>query len=195
MKHPRTLKRACVSGADGIVDSTRAPKSAASTAPRAASQARWREGVTTRQCGAADYPPLTVRAETDGWSWRSWLENDIHREHRDYLAPHGGQRAETLDSDHHRIQPDASRASRGASTCSRSSAVPAVRSDALAATHPATPFAQHEHLARLTRISPPAPLARTSPYAGPKMGPRHRPLERLSSRVDSHTVALVVRAG
>jgi hypothetical protein len=34
-----------------------------------------------------------------------WLENDIHREHQDYLSRHGGQRAETPNSDHHRIQP------------------------------------------------------------------------------------------
>jgi hypothetical protein len=32
-----------------------------------------------------------------------WIENDIYSTHRQYLARHGGRRARTLESTHHRI--------------------------------------------------------------------------------------------
>jgi hypothetical protein len=58
------------------LDMSRRP--AAWNAPRAPpARHRQREGVTTRQCGAADYPPSAVRAETAG---RSGLPSvDVHR--------------------------------------------------------------------------------------------------------------------
>jgi hypothetical protein len=34
-----------------------------------------------------------------------WIENDIYRVHQEYLARHGGQRAQTKDSTHHAIEP------------------------------------------------------------------------------------------
>jgi hypothetical protein len=34
-----------------------------------------------------------------------WIENDIFEDHRAYLARHGGRRAVTATSTHHRIQP------------------------------------------------------------------------------------------
>lgn len=37
-------------------------------------------------------------------SW--WIENNIYEEHRAYLARHGGHRAESPDSKHHRITDD-----------------------------------------------------------------------------------------
>lgn len=37
---------------------------------------------------------------------RWWIENDIFRAHNEYLARHGGQRANNPDATHHRIPTD-----------------------------------------------------------------------------------------